>query len=169
MAIDTAERRRSISGIPGPPLIAGVTSNPSQDQEWRQESGWSYAGILTGVAVVAESILRTLRIPQIHRRRKARPHFTDVLGNALLDEREAQVQEVLLEEQRQAELLEEERQQKEVARHVHRVVDRQVSKALEVLRLTPSVETALPNLQDLVKQEFKRSMEKQKRRSSRSL
>lgn len=45
MAIDTAEKRRSISGInytAGP----GVTPNSSQDQEWRQEVGYGYSGIL---------------------------------------------------------------------------------------------------------------------------
>src|SRR5687767_15295032 len=46
MAIDTAEKRKSISGIPF--LIPGVTPNASKDQEWRQESGWSYSGILAG-------------------------------------------------------------------------------------------------------------------------
>lgn len=45
MAIDSAEKRKSISGInlvDGP----GVTPNSAQDQEWRQESGYSYSGIL---------------------------------------------------------------------------------------------------------------------------
>ena len=43
MAIDSAEKRKSISGINyfGP----GVTPNSGQDQEWRQESGYSYSGI----------------------------------------------------------------------------------------------------------------------------
>ena len=50
MAIDTAEKRKSISGIGGPPLIPGVTPMGSGlDQEWRQEGGWSYNGILAGV------------------------------------------------------------------------------------------------------------------------
>lgn len=44
MAIDTAEKRKSISGIAL--IIPGVTPNSSKDQEWRQESGWSYSGIL---------------------------------------------------------------------------------------------------------------------------
>lgn len=52
MAIDTAEKRKSISGIGGPPLIPGVTPvGSAQDQEWRQEAGWSYSGILAGAAV----------------------------------------------------------------------------------------------------------------------
>ena len=44
MAIDTAEKRKSISGIPL--LIPGVTSNLSKDAEWRAQSGWSYSGLI---------------------------------------------------------------------------------------------------------------------------
>jgi len=44
MAIDTAEKRRSISGLPF--LTPGVTPNAGKDQEWRQEAGWGYSGIL---------------------------------------------------------------------------------------------------------------------------
>lgn len=43
MAIDTAEKRRSVSGIGW--LIPGVTPNATPDAEWRQEAGWSYSGI----------------------------------------------------------------------------------------------------------------------------
>lgn len=43
MAIDSREKRQSASGIPGPPLIPGVTSNVDKDTEWRQEAGWSYS------------------------------------------------------------------------------------------------------------------------------
>ena len=49
MAIDTAEKRKSISGIGIPCLIPGVTPNSGKDAEWRQESGWSYSGIAAGV------------------------------------------------------------------------------------------------------------------------
>lgn len=48
MAIDTAEKRKSISGISLPFFAPGVTPNSSKDQEWRQESAWSYSGILAG-------------------------------------------------------------------------------------------------------------------------
>lgn len=51
MAIDTAEKRKSISGIPC--LVPGVTPNASKDQEWRQQSAWSYSGIL---ATSADSV-----------------------------------------------------------------------------------------------------------------
>jgi len=46
MAIDSAEKRKSISGIDW--LIPGVTPNSGKDQKWRQESGWSYSGIAAG-------------------------------------------------------------------------------------------------------------------------
>ena len=51
MPIDSAEKRRSISGIVEPRL-PGVTPNAVHDQEWRQESGWSYSGILAGAGIV---------------------------------------------------------------------------------------------------------------------
>lgn len=55
MAINTAEKRKSISGINkinGP----GVTPNVSQDQEWRQESGFGYSGILAALPGVTEEL-----------------------------------------------------------------------------------------------------------------
>lgn len=45
MAIDTREKRQSVVGlnrVSGP----SVTPNPLKDQEWRQEVGYSYSGIL---------------------------------------------------------------------------------------------------------------------------
>jgi len=48
MAIDTAERRRSAAGVAFLPLTPGVTPNAAKDQEWRQQAGWSYSGILAG-------------------------------------------------------------------------------------------------------------------------
>lgn len=44
MAIDDAEKRRSISGIMVP-LVPGVTPNVAKDSQWRQQAGWSYSGI----------------------------------------------------------------------------------------------------------------------------
>ena len=44
MAINTAERRKSISGI-HLNVCPGVTPNSGKDAEWRQESGFSYSGI----------------------------------------------------------------------------------------------------------------------------
>ncbi len=62
MAIDTAEKLKSISGI-WLPLIPGVTPLLAQDQEWRQESAWSYSGILAGGAapIVAGGVMRRRR------------------------------------------------------------------------------------------------------------
>lgn len=44
MAIDTAEKRKSISGI-HMNICPGVTPNSGKDAEWRQEAGFSYSGI----------------------------------------------------------------------------------------------------------------------------
>ena len=43
MAIDNAEKRRSISGIQHF-LIPGVTPNATPDMEWRQQVGFGYSG-----------------------------------------------------------------------------------------------------------------------------
>jgi hypothetical protein len=45
MAIDTAEKRRSVSGVGFLPLIPGVTPELSKDVDWRQQAGWSYSGV----------------------------------------------------------------------------------------------------------------------------
>lgn len=50
MAIDTAEKRKSISGIPF--LIVGVTPNATKDSEWRTQVAWSYSGISISAPVV---------------------------------------------------------------------------------------------------------------------
>lgn len=55
MAIDTAERRKSVAGIHGPWTGTGVTPNSGKDQEWRQEAGYGYPGILAGGAAVIPS------------------------------------------------------------------------------------------------------------------
>ena len=48
MAIDNAEKRKAISGIHAYALAPGITNMAAEDQEWRQESGYSYNGILAG-------------------------------------------------------------------------------------------------------------------------
>ena len=53
MAIDTAEKRRSVSGIPFLPLGPGVTPELAKDAEWRQQVGWSYSGIPAATVSVA--------------------------------------------------------------------------------------------------------------------
>jgi hypothetical protein len=52
MAIDNAEKRRSVSGALGVPLVPGVTPNSSKDAEWRQQSGWSYSGISIAAVIL---------------------------------------------------------------------------------------------------------------------
>ena len=44
MAIDNAEKRKSVAGIPFH-IFLGVTNNASKDQEWRQQAAWGYSGI----------------------------------------------------------------------------------------------------------------------------
>ena len=61
MAIDTAEKRKSLSGIQNSVLIPGVTPTAGKDQEWRQEAGWGYPGILAAGGA-APTILRRLLV-----------------------------------------------------------------------------------------------------------
>ena len=55
--IDTAEKRRSVSGVAGVPLIPGVTPNASESQAWRQESAWNYSGITVSPPIVVGQIV----------------------------------------------------------------------------------------------------------------
>lgn len=43
MAIDTAEKRRNVGGLPIILLAPGVTPNSSKDAEWRVQTGWGYS------------------------------------------------------------------------------------------------------------------------------
>ncbi len=52
MAIDNREKRQSCAAI-GTVMPPSVTPNSGKDQEWRQQAGWGYSGILaTGAAAV---------------------------------------------------------------------------------------------------------------------
>lgn len=53
MAIDSALKRKAVSGVVLPFLLVGITPNASEPVAWRQAAGWSYSGIET-VAAVAE-------------------------------------------------------------------------------------------------------------------
>lgn len=55
MAIDTAEKRRSVAGIPFW-IGLGVTPNVAKDAEWRQQAGWGYSGIAAGGAPVVSGL-----------------------------------------------------------------------------------------------------------------
>ena len=44
--LDSAEKRKAASGIHLYASGPGVTNNATHDQEWRQEAGYGYAGIL---------------------------------------------------------------------------------------------------------------------------
>ena len=41
MALDSAEKRKAVSGILHT-FVVGVTPNAAKDAEWRQEAGWGY-------------------------------------------------------------------------------------------------------------------------------
>lgn len=43
--IDTAEKRRSVSGLYTGFHPVSVTPNIAKDVEWRQQAGWGYSGI----------------------------------------------------------------------------------------------------------------------------
>jgi hypothetical protein len=61
MAIDSAEKRRAIAGIPSVPFGPNVTPDATPGQAWRQEVAWSYPGILAGSPVVVTPIIIYLR------------------------------------------------------------------------------------------------------------
>lgn len=45
MAIDTAAKRRALSGVITGFLLVGVTPDVLKPIEWRQNAGWGYSGI----------------------------------------------------------------------------------------------------------------------------
>lgn len=45
MAIDNAEKRRAVAGVPFLPLGPGLTANATKDVEWRTQAAWSYSGL----------------------------------------------------------------------------------------------------------------------------
>lgn len=49
MAIDNAEKRRSVSGVWM--LIPGVTPDSGKSIEWRYQCGWNYSGITTVIVL----------------------------------------------------------------------------------------------------------------------
>ncbi len=51
MAIDNAEKRKSVAGMSFFILGPGITNNSGQDAEWRQQSAWGYSGISVSTAV----------------------------------------------------------------------------------------------------------------------
>jgi hypothetical protein len=66
MAIDTAEKRRSVAGVGLVIFGPAVTPTVGKDQEWRQQSAWSYSGILAESPVAADPA-EFFRIPSIPR------------------------------------------------------------------------------------------------------
>lgn len=58
MAIDTREKRQSVAWLI-PVSAPSVTPNASKDQEWRQQAGWGYMGILADEPALAIIEART--------------------------------------------------------------------------------------------------------------
>ena len=56
MAIDTAAKRRAISGIYTGLVAVGVTPSAIPDAAWRQQAGWGYSGIAVNPPVVVSDI-----------------------------------------------------------------------------------------------------------------
>src|SRR3990167_5652407 len=73
MAIDSAEKRKSVSAISFYPLGPGVTPNSSKDAEWRQEAGYGYPGIAATAVVAAvwsavsipATVFKTITVPAV--------------------------------------------------------------------------------------------------------
>ena len=57
MAIDTAAKRRSVSGILTGLTIVGVTMDATPGVEWRQSAGWGYEGIASTVAAFTPGLI----------------------------------------------------------------------------------------------------------------
>lgn len=75
MAIDTAQDRRAVAGVPMAPFL-GVTPDSAKDGAWRQESGYSYSGI----AAIALSLNPTIRFaPELVTQRIAADRTTQRL------------------------------------------------------------------------------------------
>ena len=65
MPVDSAEKRRNVAATM-PPFPSGVTPNGILGVEWRQQSGWGFAGIAVGEGTGASGGL----VPVwLHRRR----------------------------------------------------------------------------------------------------
>ena len=59
MAIDTAAKRRSASGVGHRIGGRGVTPNAAKPVAWRQQAGWGYSGIETGEAETSAPLCGT--------------------------------------------------------------------------------------------------------------
>ena len=71
MAIDTAEKRKSVAGIGLPCYGPGVSVNVSHDLEWRQQVGYGYSGIATGTGLtVAQQMDWRFSPPDVARGRR---------------------------------------------------------------------------------------------------
>lgn len=65
MAIDTAAKRRSVSGILTGLAIVGVTMDATPDVAWRQSAGWGYQGIEVVSSTFAPTLIGPADVYQI--------------------------------------------------------------------------------------------------------
>jgi len=76
MAVDSAAKRRSLSGVPFLPLVPGVTPDAAQPVAWRQQAGWGYSGISAAAATPYDPNRYAItRSRELHR---SRNQFRDV-------------------------------------------------------------------------------------------
>ena len=61
MAIDTAEKRKSVSRITFARLLPAVTPNATKDVDWRSQAARVYSGNTDDMAVAAGNSFRELR------------------------------------------------------------------------------------------------------------
>ena len=88
MAIDSAAKRRALSGVIAGLLLVGATPDVLKPIGWRQNAGWGYSGIAAGApSVTPETPIvcvldpETLRIPVVARDILGVPvHARDRLG-----------------------------------------------------------------------------------------
>jgi hypothetical protein len=72
MPIDSAGKRRSVSGVAGVPLLPGVTPDAAEPVAWRQQAAWSYSGIAAYSAEPAPAEV-TFVVPPVTRTFAAAP------------------------------------------------------------------------------------------------
>lgn len=57
MAIDSAEKRKAVAGIPFWPLSPSVTPNSGKDAEWRQEAAHGYPWVAVAATEYTGNVL----------------------------------------------------------------------------------------------------------------
>lgn len=86
MAIDTAAKRRNISGLLAGITSVGVTPDSSKPVAWRQQAGWGYSGVVVGgaAAPAAEDLTVWYDAVPFDPRYKTRYRETSSTGDSLI-------------------------------------------------------------------------------------